>query len=50
MKGNLKNMLLTFMICVLADKSKLTEIFPKGEKGSSKTFTGNADPASVVLK
>lgn len=31
-----------------ADKSELTEIFPKGEKGSSKTFTGNAYPTSLV--
>ena len=30
------------------DKNELTEIFPKGEKGSSDTFTGNAYPTSLV--
>ena len=30
------------------DKKELTEIFPKGERGSSKTFTGNAYPTSLV--
>jgi len=30
------------------DKQELTEIFPKGEKGSRETFTGNAYPASLV--
>jgi len=30
------------------DKNELTEIFPKGEKGSSETFTGNAYPTGLV--
>jgi len=30
------------------DKQELTEIFPKGEKGSRETFTGNAYPTSLV--
>lgn len=30
------------------DKSTLTEIFPKGEKGPSETFTGSAYPTSLV--
>jgi quercetin dioxygenase-like cupin family protein len=36
------------------DKNELTEIFPKGQKGSSETFTGNAynvglvDPDSIL--
>ncbi|RZK55606.1 MAG: cupin domain-containing protein [Pedobacter sp.] len=30
------------------DKKELTEIFPKGEKGSSETFTGNAYPTALV--
>ncbi len=30
------------------DKNKLAEIFPKGEKGSSETFTGNAYPTALV--
>jgi quercetin dioxygenase-like cupin family protein len=30
------------------DKSELTEIFPKGEKGSSETFTGNAYNVGLV--
>ncbi|RZK38914.1 MAG: cupin domain-containing protein [Pedobacter sp.] len=30
------------------DKQELTEIFPRGEKGSSETFTGNAYPISLV--
>jgi quercetin dioxygenase-like cupin family protein len=30
------------------DKKELAEIFPKGEKGSSETFTGNAYPTGLV--
>ncbi|TBO45271.1 cupin domain-containing protein [Pedobacter kyonggii] len=30
------------------DKKELAEIFPKGEKGSSETFTGNAYPTALV--
>ena len=30
------------------DKQELAEIFPKGEKGSRETFTGNAYPTSLV--
>lgn len=30
------------------DKSALTEIFPRGEKGPSETFTGSAYPTSLV--
>jgi quercetin dioxygenase-like cupin family protein len=30
------------------NKNELTEIFPRGEKGSSETFTGNAYPTSLV--
>ena len=33
---------------VNADKNSLIEIFPKGEKGSSETFTGNAYPTALV--
>ncbi len=33
---------------VNADKNQLNEIFPKGEKGSSKTFTGNAYHYALV--
>lgn len=61
MKSNLK-MALALIICVVAmacnnsknqekmntDKNELTEIFPKGEKGPSETFTGNAYPTSLV--
>jgi len=31
-----------------ANKNELTEIFTRGEKGSSETFTGNAYPTSLV--
>lgn len=31
-----------------ADKNELTEIFPKGQKGSSETFTGNAYNVGLV--
>lgn len=61
MKSNLK-MVLALIICVVAmacnnsknqenmntDKNELTEIFPKGEKGPSETFTGNAYPTGLV--
>lgn len=61
MKSNLK-MALALIICVVAmacnnsknqenmntDKSELTEIFRKGEKGPSETFTGNAYPTGLV--
>lgn len=61
MKSNLK-MALALIICVVAmacnnsknqekmntDKNELTEIFPKGEKGPSETFTGNAYPTGLV--
>jgi quercetin dioxygenase-like cupin family protein len=30
------------------DKSELTEIFPKGEKGPGETFTGNVYPTGLV--
>ncbi|RZL17457.1 MAG: cupin domain-containing protein [Pedobacter sp.] len=30
------------------DKNELTEIFPKGEKGSEDLFTGNAYPTALV--
>ena len=30
------------------DKNSLTEIFPKGKKGPSETFTGNAYPTGLV--
>ena len=30
------------------DKKELTEIFPKGKKGPSETFTGNAYPTGLV--
>ena len=30
------------------ERNSLTEIFPKGEKGSSETFTGNAYPTGLV--
>ena len=30
------------------NKNELTEIFPRGEKGSSETFTGSAYPTSLV--
>ena len=33
---------------VRTDKSELTEIFPKGEKGSNDSFTGNAYPTALV--
>ncbi|HKG04896.1 MAG TPA: cupin domain-containing protein [Pedobacter sp.] len=33
---------------ITTDKRKLTEIFPKGEKGLSETFTGNAYNTGLV--
>jgi quercetin dioxygenase-like cupin family protein len=61
MKSNLK-IVLPILLCVLAtacnnnknqkemdiEKKELTEIFPKGEKGSSETFTGNAYHTGLV--
>jgi quercetin dioxygenase-like cupin family protein len=61
MKNTLK-MALSILLCVFVTacssrknqeemnmyKSKLTEIFPKGEKGPSETFTGNAYNVGLV--
>lgn len=43
-------MIIVLSITILScnNKNHLTEIFPKGEKGSSKTFTGNAYPTALV--
>ncbi|KQT18498.1 cupin [Chryseobacterium sp. Leaf404] len=61
MKNNLKNfsviavLAMTILSCnnknqekMETNKSELTEIFPKGEKGSSENFTGNAYNIGLV--
>ncbi|SFC73662.1 cupin domain-containing protein [Flavobacterium phragmitis] len=62
MKSNFKTAFLFIMLLAMAiacsenknqekingDKSGLTQIFPKGKKGSSETFTGNAYNTGLV--
>ncbi|WP_262148127.1 cupin domain-containing protein [Chryseobacterium foetidum] len=61
MKKNLKNFSVIAVLAIIllscnnknqekmeTDKSELTEIFPKGEKGASENFTGNAYNIGLV--